>query len=326
MGTSDIEVFGLTPNFTGISYIAKGADRQLRLQSLIGGEDPWGVFSGNGTVQALVAAEMRWGVPRMCFIIERVQVNIPFAMLYETFLPRFLEHGINPEVGFDAAAMERFSHADFKSIADRLHSRDLRITVHGPFMDLSSGSPDPAVRAVTRHRFEQLLDLVALFRPKTVVCHTGYDHKRYGYIRESWIEKSIEMWSWLGSRTKDQGARLMLENVYEHGPEDIRVLFEALAPEGVGFCLDTGHQSAFSLTPLEIWTATLGPYLGQLHLHDNSGKEDEHLALGLGNIDFPTLLRNLRSTRKDPPVVTLEPHREEDLWPSLRYLEEHWPW
>jgi hypothetical protein len=25
-------------------------------------------------------------------------------------------------------------------------------------------------------------------------------------------------------------------------------------------------------------------------------------------------------------MITLEPHREEDLWPSLEYLAKLWPW
>jgi sugar phosphate isomerase/epimerase len=262
----------------------------------------------------------------MARLIRKIQVNIPFTMLYESYLDRFITHKLNPEIGLDAAALDRFSLSDFSDIAAKLHEHGFTITLHAPFMDLSPGSPDPAVWAVTRNRFERILQLVPFFKPKTVVSHAGYDERRYWHMRDIWIEKSLEMWSWLGERMRDEGALLMLENVYEHSPDDIRILFENLGDRGVGFCLDTGHQAVFSRVPLEKWVELLGPYLGQLHLHDNSGKQDEHLALGRGKTDFRILFKQLVAIRKEPPTITLEPHREADLWPSLEYLEKVWPW
>jgi sugar phosphate isomerase/epimerase len=118
----------------------------------------------------------------------------------------------------------------------------------------------------------------------------------------------------------------MLENVFEQGPEDIRILFENLEEQQVGFCLDTGHQSAFSSTALENWANELAPYLGQLHLHDNHGKKDDHLALGRGCIRFETLFATLKRIIKNPPVITLECHRAGDVRPSYEYLAKIWPW
>jgi len=71
---------------------------------------------------------------------------------------------------------------------------------------------------------------------------------------------------------------------------------------------------------------SLAPYLGELHLHDNCGKQDEHLAMGKGNIDFQRIFKHLKDRRKDLPTITLEPHKEEDLWLSLEYLEKIWAW
>jgi sugar phosphate isomerase/epimerase len=259
-------------------------------------------------------------------IIKQVQVNIPFTMLYESYLETFIEYGLNPEIGLDAAALDRFSMADFSGIAEKIHKNSRSVTLHGPFIDLSAGSPDPAVRRVTRRRLEQLLDLVPLFKPLSVVCHAGYDAKRYGYFKETWSENSLELWSWMADRVAEHGARLMLENVYEDGPEDIQFLFENLKNQKVGFCLDTGHSSAFGQADLEAWLKTLGPYLGQLHLHDNLGNDDEHLAMGSGVIDFSKLFKYLKKNINISPIVTLEPHEEKDLWPSLEYLAQEWLW
>ncbi|KPJ76988.1 MAG: hypothetical protein AMJ54_09455, partial [Deltaproteobacteria bacterium SG8_13] len=204
--------------------------------------------------------------------------------------------------------------------------RGLTITVHGPFFDMCPGSLDPQVRAVTRNRFEQLLELVPLFEPKTVVLHAGYDWKRYGYVRDAWLENSVQTWSWVAERVTGLGSRLMLENVYESRPEEIRPLFEQLAGQGVGLCLDTGHLTAFGNATAVEWLDAMAEHLGQLHLHDNHGEDDQHLALGTGGIDFPALFGRLAVLCPTPPVITLEPHQEDALEPSLSFLEKIWPW
>jgi len=247
-------------------------------------------------------------------------------MLYDTYLGRFLEYDLNPEIGIDAEALERFDFSDFQRIAEKLHDHHLSITLHGPFIDLSAGSTDPAVKAVTRSRFEQLLKLVPVFRPRTVVCHAGYDWKRYGYFKEEWIESSLDTWSWLAGSLVEQESRLMLENVYEDDPQDIRTILERLKSQKVGFCLDAGHLFAFGQSELKPWLKGLGSYIGQLHLHDNHGRDDEHLSLGQGKIDFKLLFAYLISNNLPRPIITLEVHREEDLWPSLDYLTTVWPW
>jgi sugar phosphate isomerase/epimerase len=252
---------------------------------------------------------------------------MPFGMLHDKYLDRFMVRGLNPEIGIDANALERFSLSQFKNIADKLSERALRITMHGPFMDLSPGSEDPAVAKLTRKRFEQMLALIPLFKPISVVCHAGYDWRRYGYHHEVWLEKSAAVWAWLGRRIQDEGSRLVLENVYERSPAELHVLYERLQSYPVGFCLDTGHQFAYSCTPIEQWVESMYPYLEQVHLHDNNGDKDNHLALGKGKIDFDllfTLLKQLNS--KQPPLITLEIRTENDLQSSLSFLQERWPW
>lgn len=259
-------------------------------------------------------------------ILRNIQVNVPFTMLYDAYLPRFLESGFNPEIGFDADALDRFSPEDFRSVAVKILERGLSVTMHAPFMDLSAGSPDREVRRVTKHRFQQLVQLIPVFRPKAVVCHTGWDEKRYRGLREAWLHHSLEMWRWMEESVRKEDALLVLENVYEHEPADLLGLFEKLKGTRVGFCLDTGHQAAFSRVGLSQWLKEMEGDLVQLHLHDNDGGYDDHLALGKGTIDFSAVFRHLKEKDVPQPIITLEPHREQDLWPSLEYLEQIWPW
>jgi sugar phosphate isomerase/epimerase len=263
---------------------------------------------------------------RMHDMKRKVQVSIPFAMLHDTYLERFLAEQLNPEISIGAEDLGRFERVDFVRIVDELRRQSLRITLHGPFMDLAPGSADNDVRAITRRRLEQLLDLVPIFEPHSVVCHAGYDWRRYSYSPQTWYRRSLELWSWLARRLTAAGTCLMLENVYETDPQEMLPLFEPLGTLGVRFCLDAGHQAAFSRAPVERWCRVLAPYIGQLHLHDNLGSKDDHLGLGKGSIDFKGLLATVKSVCPRQPVVTLEVHHEQDLMPSLAYLENIWPW
>lgn len=257
---------------------------------------------------------------------NQVQINVPFSMLSESYLDYFIRNYLNPEIGFDAQTLDRCPVTLMEAVAGRLQEAGLTITFHAPFMDLSPGSPDSMIRDLTRRRLEQVVPLISLFKPLTVVCHTGYDRTRYWHIRELWLKNSLDIWSGIAGEIQSRGARMMLENVYEASPDDMAELLENLKGLGVGFCLDCGHQAVFGKAPIEDWIDRLGPYLGQLHLHDNCGVQDEHLALGRGCIDFARLFHLIAAGVPGRPVVTLEPHREEDLWPGLEYLERIWPW
>ncbi len=253
-------------------------------------------------------------------IIAKVQVGIPFRMLCETYLELFIYFGLNPEIGLDADALDSYSPAEFKEVARSFQKQGRTITFHGPFMDLSPGSPDPDVLAVTRRRLTQVIDLIPVFKPRTVVCHGGYDPHRYGFMQAEWLSKAQELWTWAAKEISAAGARLMLENVYETEADQLKPFFVNSSASPIGFCFDPGHQAVFSRTSMQSWLETLGPYLGQIHLHDNHGDCDAHLPMGKGRIDFGSLFAYLKDHRLQP-VITLEPHVEGHLWETLAYLE-----
>jgi len=250
---------------------------------------------------------------------NHVHVNLPFRMV-DRYLDDFLQRQLNPEIGLDAEVLDRDDQAAFKQVARQLHDRGRSVTLHGPFMDLSAGSADPAVRQLTRRRIEQVLPLIPVFKPRTVVCHAGFDWRRYGYDSGRWCEHSARLWSWFADRLHDAGSRLVLENVYESGPDELLTLMSRLVGRPVGVCLDTGHQAAFGSATLQQWIDGLGGHIEQVHLHDNHGRRDDHLALGSGSIDFDPLWVYLRHRKGPPPILTLEPHRGADLAPSLAVL------
>ncbi|MFH1137509.1 MAG: sugar phosphate isomerase/epimerase family protein [Pseudomonadota bacterium] len=264
--------------------------------------------------------------PRQEAILAQVRVNAPAAMLHEGLLEKFLAAGIRPEVGLDARALTEIPRDRLRAMAREFKNAGLKTSVHGPFMDLSPGALDPEILATSRRRYDQGLEAAALFEPEHIVFHPIYDPARQWSYRERWLEISLETWRPAAQKARDLGIRLVLENTHETDPRDMEALFSELAPLGVGFCLDLGHAHAVGRVPLADWVDVLGPHLAAMHLHDNCGDRDEHLAVGRGGVDFAGIFSRLVKTGVRPRAVTLEPHAEEDLWPSLVALAEVWPW
>jgi sugar phosphate isomerase/epimerase len=83
---------------------------------------------------------------------------------------------------------------------------------------------------------------------------------------------------------------ICLENVTE-SPSDLERVRDAVP--GLNFTLDVGHAHLVgSRIPLEM-IRRLGGSIRHVHLHDNRGKEDLHLSIGRGDIDFDMILREL---------------------------------
>jgi sugar phosphate isomerase/epimerase len=258
-------------------------------------------------------------------LLDQVQVSVPFRQLVDRYLDLFIQYGINPEIGFDSAALAAWNEEAMRDVAQLMAGQGKTITLHGPFMDLAPGSTDERVRELSFHRLEQTMDLVPFLKPKSVVFHAGYDDRRYRGLRQKWLTKSLLTWGPISRRAEELGIMIHLENVYEQTPEMILVLLETISSENIGFCLDLGHMNAFSDAPLIDWLEALGPYLKEVHLHDNDGQGDVHGPIGSGKVPFEQLFQYLTNVG-NRPLITLEPHEEDSLWKSLENLEKLWPW
>lgn len=256
--------------------------------------------------------------PEQLTLLKRVHVCMPWKIL-PRYMTTILQFGINVEIGFEANDLDRCSRRDFRSAAEQLQASRCAVTLHGPFWDLHPGSSDQLVRQLTSFRIHQFVDLIDIFLPLQMVCHTGYDSRHHDGDQRSWVDRSAEFWEPLVKRVEDRHSAILIENVWEHNPEFHAQLIQKVDSPSFGFCLDVGHQHAFSMTPVAEWVEVLGEHLGEVHLHDNDGNQDSHLPIGWGKIDFGALFVLLEK-RAIRPLLTLEPHKGEHLAPSLEGL------
>lgn len=258
-------------------------------------------------------------------LVHRVYVNVPFSFLLNGYLARFLDKRLNPEIGLDAWSLGAYCPAVFRGVARKFQQAGRCLTLHGPFQDLAPGALDDFILAASRRRLRQAWRWLPVFRPEAIVCHLAYEDRHYRWDQESWLKRSAATYRELGARAAAYGVRVMLENVYERDPELLKEAIRRINLPNVQVCLDVGHLNAFGGGDFQGWLDTLWPVIGHLHLHDNHGTLDDHLALGAGAVPVEFVLAFL-AERGRQPLITLEPHQEGSLTPSLEYLAKIWPW
>lgn len=257
--------------------------------------------------------------------LSRVQVNLPLRELLGRHrnlaeaAPR-----LNLEVGLDFLALDGLGQADLDQAVALVAGR--RVTVHLPFGDLVPGSLDPKVRELARGRLLQAGEWARQLGAVQAVMHTGYD-ARLHRPEADYAQRLTDNLAPFLELLAGFGCRLALENTFEPEPAPLlamqRALVQKTDPGMVGFCLDVGHVLAFASARLPVWWSALKPHLLEMHLHDNPGHSDDHLPPGAGAVDWAYLRQGLAALPFQP-ILTLEPHREGDLWASLRALSRIW--
>ena len=251
---------------------------------------------------------------------SRCFVNAPFRYLQEN-LSRFISEGLQPEIGLEGDVLYTVQRQEFAAVAEKLAAHNLACTLHAPFFELYPGSLDAEIRRVSRSKIRQAFELIPVFQPKSIVCHLGFEENKHGYKPDEWFKYSLEGWQEFLAIATEHDTPLMLENTYEQGPAQHRQMLAALASPYARFCLDVGHVLAFAKKNWHDWLPELEPWLGQLHLHDNHGIRDTHLAVGQGIFDFAGFFSYLRERRLSP-IITLEPHQENGVKESLKALDQ----
>lgn len=245
-------------------------------------------------------------------------IHVPYEMV-DKYLFYIRNKNPNLEIYFGSRNFDNITKEDIFSLKSKL-GYDPCISIHAPFMDLSPGAVDPAVRELTIKRFARTLDFSEILKPRAIVFHSGYDRWKYDNRVDIWLDGSLKTWATINQRAADLGIDIAIENIFEEDPEHLALLSKEMNADNFGICFDTGHFNLFSKLPLKEWLGVIKPYIKELHLHDNERYADEHLAVGDGNFDFKTLFEEINGI---DCVHTIEAHNVEDVEKSIEKLKEY---
>jgi len=179
----------------------------------------------------------------------------------------------------------------------------LFFTCHTPW-GWNVGNPYKGIREATVREVEGVIGFAEDIEARLVTVHM---HTRFGlYDRNVMIRSMAEGLGALCDRAEKSGMAVTVENV-DQGVDDFKKLFE-LEPRAK-FHLDVGHANVSCRGGANIidFIEAFKDRLYHVHVHDNKGGHgvdgDLHLALGMGNIDWPKVVNALKAAGYNKTVT-----------------------
>jgi sugar phosphate isomerase/epimerase len=220
----------------------------------------------------------------------------------------------------------RTTLAEYKEILKPLNGT---LTLHGPFMDMVSGSPDPRINAVCVQRYSHAIRIAAELGAKQVVFHANFIGSLHNtFYRDGWHQRNVEFWKPMAEYAAQHNVVVLLENMWEFDPTILSDLLSQVHHPYLRCCLDVGHAHLFSdkQFSFDYWLRTLEPWLTEVHMNNNNGILDEHHGFDWerGVLDYQTLLPKIRATNNNLDLV-LEMDLVQDMRDSLYYFRIEQP-
>ena len=235
----------------------------------------------------------------------RFFLSVPLSRFDEMF-DEVLSAGFCPEVRMTKADyLAKAPMSKFAEMRDRLGKHSLETFTHGPFFGLDIASLDICLSEYSADCLNIGLEATAALGGSVMVMHTGYLPQFSRGGRRHWMRNWAERMPRIVEHAEKLGVILALENTWDDRPEIMLHLADMLPGDEVRFCLDTGHVNAFSHLGINRWWNMIGDRVAVVHLHDNDGLSDDHLAPGEGTFDFGTLAGRLKEL-DTMPLLDLE--------------------
>ena len=199
-----------------------------------------------------------------------------------------------------------FSHWEIVSEADHyfpgiavsleslMGSYNMTYSIHAPFNDVNIASLNESFRETSVIELIKVMNIAAELDIKTITIHPGMYSMVVSGLEERSIMAAKRSLRTLDRMAQECGVRLCVENMpgfkFFLG-QTAEQLSELLDGTNLPVCLDIGHANTTG--QLNEIIDVLGNRIMNVHIHDNDGKQDQHLTIGDGNIDFEDCLKRL---------------------------------
>jgi len=200
-----------------------------------------------------------------------------------------------------------------EGIANAVKEMNMRVSqVHAPiYRALGDHDSDEHFDLMT----ERMFTACEIMQIPYAVFHPRF--KREGLLQKNAVETKKWNVEWLSAwaeRASENNVFIAIENLFDFwdvpgyctNARMIVDLIEGIDQDNVCVCLDTGHAWIAGNDPSD-FAKELGPRLKVLHVHDNLGGGDQHVAPYVGSIDWPKFMETLKVIEYDG-VFSFEIH------------------
>ena len=221
--------------------------------------------------------------------------------------------------------------AQKKSILNLLNRYKMGITGHLPTFVWTSDLYDSLRKASLQENLEAL-EAAAELGIEKVVLHPGYITGMGKFVIDKAKRYGLESIEAILKKANSLDMTLCIENMFPQAnfltqPHEFQEVFE-IFPE-IRLALDIGHANLGGDRNRAIeFIQRYGYRIGHIHANDNFGKEDNHLPIGAGIIDFDRIIKALKQTSydetmtievfsKDRDYLRISKEKMKKVWESL---------
>lgn len=221
---------------------------------------------------------------------------------------------------FTSPSFLKAGHAErLKKISE---SAGIKLTGHMPYL-LSSVNFNPEIAAVMRRIFLKAIDFSGRAGIETLTLHPPYGSGVDSELVLKWLHAAEKReFKAIGRHAERAGVKIAIENLTDSA-DDIERYMDSF---GFSFTFDIGHWNISGKE--EHYSAFLRKFKSKvknIHIHDNNGKEDEHLPVGSGRIGWRGFFSMLKRLKYAGPII-IENKDMEDIVSSVGYLKHIKVW
>ena len=205
---------------------------------------------------------------------------------------------------------------------ESLESFNLKYTVHAPFMDVNIAALQDKSRLNSIEQIKSSIDLANKIDAEAVVVHPGLaTFLANKYFLDRVYELANESIEKIGDYGRNLGVLTTIENMPAFDGmiyQDMNDLDELLTSLDMYMTLDIGHANHVGYTP----DGMIFDSIKHIHMHDNFGDDDAHLAFGEGSIDLNDIVNRLEKKNYDGTYI-IEVNDMDSIKKSYEYMKRN---
>ena len=203
----------------------------------------------------------------------------------------------------------------FKKIEDVIASTHLGVTVHAPFGDLNLATLNDPIWRESIRQICTCITHASAFTDR-ITIHPGYLSPVGKLMPQKVWDLQKEALRQIGKCAAEHSVLACVENMIGvkeflcQLPEELIGMTDGI--EGIGMTFDFGHANTLGKVNSFL------PYVNKashIHIHDNHGMSDEHLALGDGTISWSSIGKTIADNYSG--VVVIEGRSIEEAKKSI---------
>ncbi len=194
------------------------------------------------------------------------------------------------------------AEAQLREVVQEAERLGMAIPSLVPAMCSGFASPDPEVRATALEGLRKSVHIASALGADTILCHPGQltPQVRYDvmYANVQAAMRAVE------SDAKRARVSVGVENVWNKfllSPMEAKRFVDEIGSEYIGIYFDVGNFVPWAYP--EHWIEILGSAVKKVHFKDFRRKGHEFVPLLEGDVDWPAVMKALRSVGYDSDVI-----------------------